>query len=1078
MNRLLACLPLLAAAFWFPLEAADPSAGRPNVLIILADDLGYSDLGSYGGEIDTPHLDRLAQNGVRFTAFYNSARCCPSRASLITGLHPHQAGIGSFATRKPRQNSGPAYTGHLLPNCVTLAETLADAGYSTWMVGKWHMSDPGPIVRGFDQFYGYVDGYAQDQWNPEAYQRLPEGTKPELPVTDDFYATDVFTDYALEFLKQARRDEGKPWFLYLAHSSPHFPIQAPAASIDRHVRTFRRGWDVLRRERFARQKKIGLVPETAVLPPLSEVPVERDDIANGFSGQPNPAWDSLDAERREDLARRGAAFAAMVDHIDQGAGRILENLEKNGELENTLILFTSDNGACYEWGPFGFDGPSRKGTTVLHKGDDLGKIGQPGTNQSYGSAWANLGNTPLNMYKHFCHEGGIASPFIAHWPKGIGRRDAWVDDPAHIMDIVPTVLEAAGARYPEERNGHEITPLEGISLLGSFTGEELPERALAFEHQEARGLRRGDWKIVWGKRQPDEVRWELYNLAEDISEQVDLAATMPSRTAGLAAEWERWARRVGAEPFDKPDAARPRETIPEELESPAIANAVITVSAEVETRPGATTGVILAQGGVEHGWALHLIDGRFAFDVRVNGRVTRIVSSERSNGKVRAGASLTPEVMTLSVNGAEVARKPSPGLIPVNPKDELSRGHDIRTAAGDYDSPNPFKGEIRQVKVTAAPPKESAADQFPESAFTQVKSGRKPGPVMDPETIRNGLKSHDRALYIKAGWIRDPYIVLGPDDHYYLTGTQPNQGDPREAEDPYNIGLGEESIVGEQVRLWRSRDLAEWESLGPIFTLGDTHHAAKGRDIRKRLIWAPEVHWMGDRWALVHCPRRHASLALSPGKELSGPWTHPMGDDLGERHDPSLFRDDDGTVYLLWQNTMVAPLSKDLTRYTAEPVRIDPSGSRPGPDGEPIRRIGHEGATMIKVGGKYVHFGTAWSTDEGRKGSYNLYYSVAGKITGPYGPRKFAGRFLGHGTPFRTRDGKWWCTAFFNGNVPPVPREGVGTRDLGENAQTINDQGVTIVPLAVRVLDNGEVYIRAKDPAYANPGPDEAQEFQ
>jgi beta-galactosidase/beta-glucuronidase len=369
--------------------------------------------------------------------------------------------------------------------------------------------------------------------------------------------------------------------------------------------------------------------------------------------------------------------------------------------------------------------------------------------------------------------------------------------------------------------------------------------------------------------------------------------------------------------------------------------------------------------------------------------------------------------------------------------------------------------------------------QFPAEAFIQVKTERKPGPVMDGGTIRAGLKSHDRALYIKAGWIRDPYITLGPDDDYYLTGTQPNPGDSREAEEPYNIGLGMASIVGEQVRLWRSKDLTEWEALGAPFCLDDTYHI---KDLtmkpRKRLIWAPEVHWLGDRWALVHCPRKVSSLALTSGAKLEGPWTHPMGEDLGERHDPSLFQDDDGTVYLLWQNTLVAPLSKDLSSYTAEPVRIDPAGTRPGPDGGPISRIGHEGATMIKVGGKYVHLGTAWSTDQGRKGSYNLYYCVADKITGPYGPRKFAGRFLGHGTPFKDKEGKWWCTAFFNANVPPLPREGIEIRDLSENAQTINEQGVTIVPLDVRIRDDGEVYIRAKDPAYAIPGPDEAQKFE
>lgn len=371
----------------------------------------------------------------------------------------------------------------------------------------------------------------------------------------------------------------------------------------------------------------------------------------------------------------------------------------------------------------------------------------------------------------------------------------------------------------------------------------------------------------------------------------------------------------------------------------------------------------------------------------------------------------------------------------------------------------------------------SRADQFSLQAFERIKTDRKPGPVMDPETIRAGLKSHDRALYIKAGWIRDPYITLGPDDYYYLTGTQPRTDDPREAEDPYNLGLGEDSIVGGEVRAYRSRDLIEWESLGVIFSSDDFSTANRAKKADKNLIWAPEVHWLGDRWALVHCPRQVSSFALTKGRDLKGPWVHPMAEKLGQLHDPSLFIDDDGSRYLLWQNTFIAPVNRELSDYTAEPVRIDPAGTREGPDGERISRIGHEGATMIKVGDSFVHLGTAWSTDQGRKGSYNLYYCVANDILGPYGPRKFAGRFLGHGTPFQDRDGQWWCTAFFNGNVPPLSREGIPTRDLSETAQTINEQGVTIVPLDVRTLENGDVYIRAIDPAYATPGPDEAQKF-
>jgi xylan 1,4-beta-xylosidase len=345
-------------------------------------------------------------------------------------------------------------------------------------------------------------------------------------------------------------------------------------------------------------------------------------------------------------------------------------------------------------------------------------------------------------------------------------------------------------------------------------------------------------------------------------------------------------------------------------------------------------------------------------------------------------------------------------------------------------------------------------------------------PAMSRSQIESGLKSHDRALYIKEGWIRDPFITLGPDDLYYLTGTTPDPNDPREQSDPYNVGLGPQSIVGSAVQVWRSKDLVDWDYLGTPFKLtNDSWHKDPGK-----LVWAPEIHWLGDRWALVHCPAAKADLALSKGRELQGPWTHPLGEKVGNKHDPSLFHDGDAW-WLLWQNTQIAPLKKDFSDFSAGPTRIDPAGSRVNSEGKTLSVIGHEGATMIKVGDKYVHLGTAWSTDLPRRGSYNLYYCTADKITGPYGARQFVGRFLGHGTPFRTRDGKWWCTAFFNGNVPPLPREGIESRNLSETAQTINQRGTTIVPLEVKMLPDGEVYIRAKDPAYAAPGPDEVQRF-
>ncbi|MEM6633734.1 MAG: family 43 glycosylhydrolase [Bacteroidota bacterium] len=372
--------------------------------------------------------------------------------------------------------------------------------------------------------------------------------------------------------------------------------------------------------------------------------------------------------------------------------------------------------------------------------------------------------------------------------------------------------------------------------------------------------------------------------------------------------------------------------------------------------------------------------------------------------------------------------------------------------------------------------------------FSMGQTTPKVADVMSPEKIQEGLASHDQALFIKQHWIRDPYIILGPDDYYYLTGTTPNPGDSREQTDPYNTGLGDTSIVGNKVQIWKSMDLINWEYMGTPYTLEDSYRVknqleptTENRDTKiMNVVWAPEIHWVEGKWALVHCPKVSSSLTFSADKEVSGPWVHPLGEVFSSKHDPSLFKDEDGTWYAVWSNTRIAKINEDFTGFATEPVYIPPSSERPDPKNpsKMINRIGHEGATIRKIGEKYVSFGTAWSTDLGRKGSYNLYYCTSDNIMGPYGPRKFAGRFLGHGTPFQTKDGKWWCTAFFNGNVPPVSREGVESRDLSETAQTINQRGTTIVPLEVRVLEDGDIFIRAIDPAYRNPGPDENQQFQ
>jgi arylsulfatase A-like enzyme len=527
-------------------------SNKANLIFVLLDDLGYSDLGCYGGELHTPNIDDLALRGVRFEGMYNSARCCPSRASLMTGLYPPQAGIADFISRETHPHKGPAHLGRLREDCATLAEVLKTAGYNCYYSGKWHMhSASGPVKRGFAEFYGYTMDHSHDQYDAAYYERLPEVRVKEIdPPQGDFYATDVFSGYGIEFIRQGQAS-GKPWMLYLSHSSPHFPLQAPKEDVERYYETYLRGWDVLRKERYRRMIDLGILnPSTCRFTERSLVPVDEQKITNGFSGKQNPAWASLSGDCRKDLARRMAIFAAMVEHVDRGIGRIVSNLKETGELDHTLIMITSDNGACYEWGPFGFDERSRAGINHLHTGEQLEKMGSPGTYHSYGSAWANLSNTPFRFYKHFTHEGGICAPFIAHWPERFWGCGRLVRGLTHTTDLMPTIRSAAGAEYPENHKGCRIPPEEGIDLIPAMEGRRLPPRTLFFSHQKARAVIRDNWKIVWGKRTPQPPKWELYNLAEDRSEAHDLADRYPDKVAALAAEWEVYRLRVGLEEFE------------------------------------------------------------------------------------------------------------------------------------------------------------------------------------------------------------------------------------------------------------------------------------------------------------------------------------------------------------------------------------------------------------------------------------------------------------------------------------------------------------------------------------------------
>lgn len=510
---------------------------RPNVILVMVDDMGFSDLGYHGGEIMTPNLDALARNGIRFSQFYNAGRCCPTRATLMTGLHPHEAGIG-WMTSEPDRERGegapPAYQGHLNDRCVTLAEALRGAGYGTYMTGKWHLGqkemEDRPLQRGFDRYYGCLSG-ATRFFHPDSNRGMTKGNDPDenpKSTTDGpFYTTDAFTDHAIDFLDGHRKEKkDDPFFLYLSYTAPHWPLQAHEEDIARYRGKYTGGWDRLREERYRRQIDLGLIEEKWPLP------MKTGGI---------PDWDSLDEKTRDELDLKMAVYAAMVDRVDQNIGKLVANLKEIGDYENTLILFLSDNGACQEGG-------------MLGRGEfhDIKKRNEE-HNNSYGEAWANAGSTPFRLYKHYLHEGGAATPFFMHWPAGIATREGWYGDPAQLIDIMPTLLDVAGADYPAERKGEKTLPLDGISLRPAFTGGPLNRDEPIFaEHETNASVREGNWKLVGESvAMPDGTQakqWELYDVAADRTEVNNLASTHPEKVKELAAQWETWAARVGVYP--------------------------------------------------------------------------------------------------------------------------------------------------------------------------------------------------------------------------------------------------------------------------------------------------------------------------------------------------------------------------------------------------------------------------------------------------------------------------------------------------------------------------------------------------
>ncbi|MFN8345397.1 MAG: arylsulfatase [Spirosomataceae bacterium] len=497
------------------------TAERPNIIVILADDMGFSDIGCFGGEIPTPHLDRLAAKGIRMNNFYNTGRCCPSRAALLTGVYPQEAGVGYMV--EPVENN-PAYQGYLNRETVTFAEAMKEAGYFTAIAGKWHVgheAGQGPHERGFMRSLAAPVGGFMYTGQPRAQIFLNgKPAKAGVDIPKDYYVTDLWTDYGMKFIEEAQAEQ-KPFLLYLAHNAPHFPLQAPAEDIARFKGKYLAGWEKLRAERYERQMKMNLLGKKYDLPPINPKV---------------PAWESLSPAEKERYDTMMAIYAAMVSHLDESIGKLVKNLEDKGLLENTLLLFFSDNG-----------GNAESGVKGITQGDTLGNRN---SNVFLGQCWAELNNTPLWLYKHHTSEGGIASPFIAHWPKGIATQ--WqgkiIDEPAHLVDIMPTLLALGGATYPTAYQGHTIKPQRGISLVPVFSGKKLSRtQPLFWEHEGNRAIRIGDWKAVSNLTEP----WQLYNMKADRTELNDLSAAKPDMLKDLLSKYDRWYESAGAKPYFK-----------------------------------------------------------------------------------------------------------------------------------------------------------------------------------------------------------------------------------------------------------------------------------------------------------------------------------------------------------------------------------------------------------------------------------------------------------------------------------------------------------------------------------------------
>jgi arylsulfatase A-like enzyme len=707
---------------------ARPATQRPNIVLIMSDDMGFSDIGCYGGEVDTPSLDQLAANGVRFTQFYNTGRCCPTRASLLTGLYPHQTNMGWMTGNRHL----PGYQGEIGQNCVTIAEVLKPAGYRTYMTGKWHVCrdiDPNgpkynwPLQRGFEKFYGTITG-AGSFYDPTCLCRgntyiTPDNDPEYQPET--FYYTDAISENAVAFLKQHEaNNDNVPFFIYVAFTAAHWPMHALPEDIAKYDGKYDDGYEPIRIARLKRMQQMGLID------PKWQLSRQAGD------------WDTTKHKEWESALME--VYAAMIHRMDFGIGRIVAELERQNVIDDTLILFLQDNGGCAEgmgrsenvnekWGQVKIQ-PSDRDTLQPHIWPPMqtrdgrpvlgGPQKMPGPADSYhgyGRAWANVSNTPFREYKHWVHEGGISTPLIAHWPTCIPstRRNRLEHQPAHLIDIMATVVDVANASYPAARNGKQIKPYEGVSLVPAFLGRPLNRtNPIFWEHEGNRAIRKDRWKLVAKGAYSD---WELYDMQADRTETNNLVGKHPQLAKQMASEWEVWAQRANVKPWPWKKEATNNTKISDASRfdlkqgdilkdgSPDTGRRAFRVSIEI-LKPG--TGVILAQGGVTHGWAIYTDPESESLSVcfRRGGKLETLSSeSKQPSAPYTLSLQLAPDGRlllrrdTVTDRHQLIDQQTAGGLLHKTALDPLCVGLDNNDPVGDYPRSFAYSGEIGAVSL-------------------------------------------------------------------------------------------------------------------------------------------------------------------------------------------------------------------------------------------------------------------------------------------------------------------------------------------------------------------------------------------